>query len=102
MKLILLTKSIISAYTNFSMGDLQETESTTTITIENKSEALESHLQEVRGVGEVYEEQLNDIGVYTIESLSNKRPVELVDSLNISEEHAEKWISSARNIHSSI
>lgn len=98
MSISLLIRSIVHSYSTKS--DKEITSNTTTVTIENKPNNANSEyiLQDVKGVGPTYEEKLNDININSVYELSQTSSDMLSDKLNISMEHANKWINSAEKL----
>jgi len=99
MNISLLIRSVVQSYIPKSRKDITHN-NTTTVTIENKPNNANSEyiLQDVKGVGPTYEEKLNDININSVYELSQTSSDMLSDKLNISMEHANKWINSAEKL----
>jgi hypothetical protein len=59
---------------------------------------MSRNLTRIEGVSAVVAMKLNDIGIMTIEQLSNSSPAEISEAANISIESAERLISNAMNL----
>ncbi len=72
-------------------------------TSENESEELDSTvsnitLQDVDGIGPKYEEKLNNNGIVSVKQLNEMSSDDLSEKINISEDYADRWISSAKKL----
>jgi|AntRauMinimDraft_3_1070383.scaffolds.fasta_scaffold03583_4 predicted flap endonuclease-1-like 5' DNA nuclease len=105
MNIPLLIRSVIRSY--FTSVDKQVQTEETTVTIEQESsETIEINaddsdthtLQDVDGVGPAYETRINDIGIESVQELSEMSIEELQSELSISEDYANRWLTSAEKI----
>jgi len=101
MNIPLFIRSVFRSYLFDS--DIEQKTQDTTVTIENEpslhtSIGVNNTLQDVDGVGSSYEEKLKNVNINTVEELAKESPEELSKKVSISENYANRWITSARNI----
>ncbi|HVP27469.1 MAG TPA: helix-hairpin-helix domain-containing protein [Candidatus Bathyarchaeia archaeon] len=88
----------------------QTTTTETTTVTEEKTEAVvetplavapaapPSELTKVKGIGEKRSKQLTDLGINTVEELSNASAKEIASKLQISPKITAKWIANAKEL----
>jgi predicted flap endonuclease-1-like 5' DNA nuclease len=59
---------------------------------------LKSNFSQIRGISEKRTEQLNSIGIYTIQQLANASPDDLAAKLNLSPRIVKMWIGTAKKM----
>lgn len=99
MNIALFIRSIFRTYGFLPKRDISK--SKTTISIENEPDELTPSnkvLQDVDGVGPKYEAKLNDNDITSVNELANISSSELSKKVNISEDYANRWISSAKKL----
>lgn len=102
MNISLFIRSVFRSYLKSS--DTKQKVQETTVTVENESSLhteidvnnTDKTLQDVDGVGPKYEEKLKENGITSVLELANKSPSELSEQLSVSEDYANRWISSAK------
>jgi len=99
MNIKLFVWSMVQSYTPIYMKGKKQ-KITTTVTIEHKPELEQEkpELIDVDGIGPYYSEKLKSIGISNVHTLASKSPKEISSKLNVSEEYANRWILSAKNL----
>lgn len=106
MNIPLLIRSVIRSYISLPKNQVNIEETTVTIEQEssevieiNEDNSLNKYtLQDVDGVGPTYETRLNNIGIKSVTELLNTSSEQLQSKLNISEDYANRWLSSAEKL----
>lgn len=105
MNIKILLRALIGSYIKKPNYDTNNEQ--TTITIESepstkipikKEDDMKYTIQDVDGIGPKYEEKLSNINITTVNELANKSTDELQSDLGISEDYANRWISSAKKL----
>ncbi len=56
-------------------------------------------LQEVKGIGPVYEHRLTEIGITNFEELVQADPAQVAERIDVTEAHVLEWIDQARDLN---
>ncbi len=95
----LFMRNMFRMYGFIPIKDKSESKTTTCNNSDEQNNTVSNTtLQDVDGIGPKYEEKLKQNGINSVKQLNEMSSDDLSEKISISEDYADRWISSAKKL----